>query len=222
MLLGVALLALTACGGPDKDAVARSGAWSIVIGIRSYAVDHGDSYPASRLVRSGGPGMEDYDNCRVGTYVVDCTGGWPTNPFTGKPMQPGESAGDFTYQEIGATGWRLTLYGKRGAPLAVYGDGWDSGFSDEMSQLLDAIRDWAKHHHGAAPPTAYVTQQGLGAAYAGKSLGWWWGVWPVNPFNGAAVHVGTQPGDYTYTRLSVNGYRLVGYNQKGRPFTVQY
>ena len=87
-----------------KDAAVKEGIHSIQVGIQSYAVDHGDAYPAA---------MADK------TALVDANGNnyvdnWPKNPFsTANPqayMASSAGQGDYTYTNIAASS-TFTLQG---------------------------------------------------------------------------------------------------------------
>lgn len=74
-----------------KDAAVKEGIHSIQIGIKTYAVDNNDVYPAVADVAAGGA---------VGA-VVDS---WPDNPWSGNPMAQGAADGDYTYTPLPAAG----------------------------------------------------------------------------------------------------------------------
>ena len=95
-------------GQRDKanEAAVKEGVHSVQIGVQSWAVDHGDTYPDASQVS-----MSDL------TGYVDI---WPTNPYTGLPMSQGSAAGDFSYAVgQGGTSFRLTGYGQGGAIITV-------------------------------------------------------------------------------------------------------
>jgi predicted amidohydrolase YtcJ len=66
------------------------------------------------------------------------------------------------------------------------------------------IQTWAVENADKFPPVSEVTQAGgVGKVVDG---------WPTDPFTGAPMKQGTDPGDYTYTRLKNGaGYRLAGH-----------
>lgn len=70
-----------------KDSAVKEGTHSIQVGIQTYAVDHGDLYPASWDVAPDG-------------LLADYVEPWPVNPFTGDPMVNSSeySCGDFSYE----------------------------------------------------------------------------------------------------------------------------
>jgi hypothetical protein len=94
--------------GTASDAnAAMEGLHSVQIGIQSYAVDNDDRYPEPSLVTS--------------TNLVDSTGhpyvdNWPTNPYSGGPMQQGTGPGDFAYT-AGDNTFSMTVYGENGEAL---------------------------------------------------------------------------------------------------------
>jgi prepilin-type N-terminal cleavage/methylation domain-containing protein len=73
-----------------KDGAVKEGVHSIQIGVQTYAVDHGDLYPATWDVASDGA-------------VAEYVDAWPVNPFTKAPManQAGYEKGDFSYDAWG-------------------------------------------------------------------------------------------------------------------------
>ena len=72
-----------------KDSSVKEGGHMILIGIESWAVDHGDVYPAAAEVTFDGA---------VGVAMAREGNDWPTNPWTGGPMEPGTSRGDYRYE----------------------------------------------------------------------------------------------------------------------------
>ena len=85
-----------------KEAAVREGTHSIQVGVQSWAVDHGDAYPDASQVNAYG----------LASYVDV----WPTNPFTGLPMNQGSGPGQFSY-ESSAAGYRIVAYGSDGSAL---------------------------------------------------------------------------------------------------------
>jgi hypothetical protein len=91
----------------DESAV-REGVLTIQIGIRAWAVDHGDVYPGAELI----------DQAHMGRYVPD----WPQNPYTGGPMSRGTTAGDFWYEVTpDGSDYRLTGFGQGGREIMSVG-----------------------------------------------------------------------------------------------------
>jgi type II secretion system protein G len=83
-----------------KDSAVKGGVHNIELGIASYAVDHGDQYPAAVADK---------------TVLVDAGGNpyvdnWPKNPWTNADMVDGAGDGDYTYTQI-AGGTSFTLAG---------------------------------------------------------------------------------------------------------------
>lgn len=105
----VAVMGLVHISKANQDALkradaAKEGLHSLQIGVQSYAVDHNDNYPDVSLVTEAG--------------LVDSTGGayvdyWPSNPYTGLPMQQGTGPGDYSYKMDGTT-FQMTVYGPNG------------------------------------------------------------------------------------------------------------
>jgi len=92
-----------------KDAAVKGGVHNIELGIASYAVDHGDTYP--------GTGTVSKANLVDGTtpYVDN----WPQNPYAGGDMVEGSgagSAGNYTYT-LTSTSFTLVGHGRGGADV---------------------------------------------------------------------------------------------------------
>ena len=87
-----------------NESAVKEGIHSIHVGVQSWAVDHGDAYPAASKVSESG----------LASYVDS----WPINPYTGLPMTEGSAPGDFTYTRApGGHTFRLTAYGTNGQPV---------------------------------------------------------------------------------------------------------
>jgi type IV pilus assembly protein PilA len=84
-----------------KDATVKGGVHNIELGIASYAVDRGDTYPATGAVSRAS--MVDGG----GAVYVD---NWPQNPYGGGDMVEGSGAGNYTYAQTGG-GTSFTLAG---------------------------------------------------------------------------------------------------------------
>jgi hypothetical protein len=88
-----------------KDDAIMEGVHAIQVAVQSWAVVHGDLYPAVDTVVPGGA---------FAGYVRH----WPQNPVTAKLMAPGSGAGDYTYEQLSGGGaFRLTGYGVDGSPI---------------------------------------------------------------------------------------------------------
>jgi type II secretion system protein G len=87
-----------------KEAAVKGGVHNIELGIASYAVDHGDTYPNTGTVSRGT--LKDAD----GVSYVD---NWPQNPWDGLPMAEGITEGDYIYTRVADT-FRLVGLGKNG------------------------------------------------------------------------------------------------------------
>ncbi len=94
------------------DQAAKEGIHTLQVGVTQWAVDHHDRYPPVSEVTVDGLGPRNY---------VDS---WPTNPYTGRPMKLGKSAGDFTYRQVdGGAGFRLVGYGEGGSVVVAVPNG---------------------------------------------------------------------------------------------------
>jgi len=75
-----------------KDAAVKEGVHTIEVGIKTYAVDNNDVYPAVAEVAAGGD-------------VGDLVDTWPDNPFDpANPMAQSNDQGDYTYTPLPAGG----------------------------------------------------------------------------------------------------------------------
>jgi prepilin-type N-terminal cleavage/methylation domain-containing protein len=79
-----------------KEAAVREGVHSIQVGIQSWAVDNGDTYPAA--VSQGSM-----------TTYVDI---WPKNPWTNVYMADATIKGNYHYTVSASTSFTLAGYGK--------------------------------------------------------------------------------------------------------------
>ena len=90
-----------------KDSAVKGGVHNIELGIASYAVDNGDTYPATGAVSKAS--MVDAS----GTLYVD---NWPDNPYAGGSMAEGSGAGNYTYTGA-STSFTLVGHGRGGANI---------------------------------------------------------------------------------------------------------
>ncbi len=108
MIVTVALAALflavgaaAGCGAKDitppttqidvaKDLVVKTGIQAIQTGIIAYVATNGAA-PATA------------DAAALGSFVAP----WPKNPWTLAPMKGGTAMGDFTYKNLGGTGYSI-------------------------------------------------------------------------------------------------------------------
>jgi type IV pilus assembly protein PilA len=90
-----------------KDAAVKGGVHNIELGVASYAVDTGDTYPATSAVTKAT--MVDGS----GTPYVD---NWPQNPYAGGDMVEGAGAGNYTYT-LTSTHFTLVGHGRGGADV---------------------------------------------------------------------------------------------------------
>lgn len=104
---GVVITPIAPAAGSDdaaaREAAVREGVHSLQIGVQSWAVDHADAYPDVSL-------LNDAD-------MLDYVGVWPTNPYTGLPMDQGSGPGQFAYERPSEYEYTITAYGEGGAVL---------------------------------------------------------------------------------------------------------
>ncbi len=90
-----------------KESAVKGAVHNIELGIGSYAVDHGDTYPGSGTVSRAtlvdGSGVGYVDN-------------WPQNPWTGGDMAEGTAEGDYVYTKVADT-FTLVGLGAGGTPV---------------------------------------------------------------------------------------------------------
>ena len=116
-----------------KDASVKEAVHTLQIGVQSYAVDHGDAYPASGDLSA----LED--------GYVDA---WPKDPFAGGSMaysataEPGSYAYVSTGESYVLTGWTSTgSFQVPSSPQSLV-----AGFSGQTSFLIQTLLDYyAKH-----------------------------------------------------------------------------
>jgi type II secretion system protein G len=88
-----------------KNAAVKGGVHNIELGVASYAVDNGDSYPATGAVSKAT--LVDASGVR---YVDN----WPQNPYLGGDMAEGATAGNFNYTRT-STSIAIVGHGRDGA-----------------------------------------------------------------------------------------------------------
>jgi type IV pilus assembly protein PilA len=87
-----------------KESAVKGAIHNIELGIGSYAVDHGDQYPADGGVTKGS----------MASYVDN----WPLNPWTEADMGPGPDPGDYVYTPgSGLLTFTLEGRGSGGTPI---------------------------------------------------------------------------------------------------------
>ena len=97
----------------------------------------------------------------------------------------------------------------------------DGFMYDELMRLDYALREWSDRHHGQ-PPVAGDVQRD--SAF-GQWLQTQWidvegGVpWPTNPYAGTAMHAGSGPGGFSYSRNG-DSYTLTGRLHDGTVFST--
>ena len=87
-----------------KDATVKGGVHNIELGVASYAVDHGDTYPGTGAVNK-----TDLVDANLVPYVDN----WPMNPYLGGDMVEAGTAGNYTYI-LTSTSFALTGHGRGG------------------------------------------------------------------------------------------------------------
>jgi prepilin-type N-terminal cleavage/methylation domain-containing protein len=155
-----------------KDAVVKEHVHALQVGIQSYAVDHGDSYPES--------GSIDYLS---GAYVDP----WPDNPFRGAvAMTYAAEAdpGDYRYTKT-PTGYSLTGWLSSGQFVAGgSGEGDPLSFASVSGDLIALIlafyaehgywpRSWAPYSYtdlGLDPATYAAAMNGVLYKPVGSSV----------------------------------------------------
>jgi type IV pilus assembly protein PilA len=90
-----------------KESAVRGGVHNIELGIGSYAVDNGDTYPATGSVDK--TSMVDPG----GVPYVD---NWPQNPWTSVDMDDSTGEGDYTYTKT-STGFTIVGRGRGGVGI---------------------------------------------------------------------------------------------------------
>jgi len=90
-----------------KEAAVKGAVHNIELGIGSYAVDHGDTYPADGTVTKA---------LLVDTSNIGYVDNWPKNPWTGGDMADGLAQGAYTYTQT-STGFTLVGHGHGGANI---------------------------------------------------------------------------------------------------------
>jgi len=90
-----------------KNATVKGGVHNVELGIASYAIDHGDTYPGTGTVSKAT--MVD----GIGTPYVD---DWPQNPYAGGDMVEGSGAGNYTYT-LTSSNFTLVGHGSGGSDV---------------------------------------------------------------------------------------------------------
>jgi type IV pilus assembly protein PilA len=90
-----------------KESAVKGGVHNIELGIASYAVDNGDSYPATGAVSK---------TTLVDAASVSYVDNWPQNPYDGGDMIEDAGAGNYTYTHT-STSFTLVGHGRGGADV---------------------------------------------------------------------------------------------------------
>jgi len=151
--------------------------------LEHWANDHFNHYPAASRVHEGGiPAAA-----------------WPNNPWTGEPMTPGKSMGDFTYK-VSPDLLSCTLLARYpGGTVRIHSAVprsrklQNDHRSVEGGELILYFADlWSRRHGGELPTAAQMASDAAVGTQAGVS---WW---PHNPWTHEMMHQGTEWGDFTY------------------------
>ena len=199
VLTTFAVALLFAAAAPRAQAVAfvdkqvQAGSLLIQKYVNDYGQAHRFVYPPRSMVKKGG-GLP-------GSTVI-----WPSNPWTGKVMEPGTTRGTYTYAtSAGGAGYRLVVHLSSGNWTLTGGvPSWfkperNTASRQNLLLLQRYVEAYAASHGGAYPAAAEVTAAAFGTSY----------VWPKNPWTGADMVAGTAVGAFAYTQLNGgSGYSL--------------
>jgi hypothetical protein len=84
---------------------------------------------------------------------------------------------------------------------------------DGIDRIQAGVMTWSANNNGLYPQPQEVTASGDVAQFVEP--------WPTNPYSGATMSPGTEPGSYIYEQLNGGaGYRLTGYVSGGLTYTV--
>lgn len=86
-----------------KESAVKEGVHSIQVGVQSYAVDNGDTYPGDTGVTAA----------TMANYVDN----WPDNPWTNSAMTDSATQGNFSYTCPTSTTFQLIGHGKDGTAI---------------------------------------------------------------------------------------------------------
>jgi type IV pilus assembly protein PilA len=192
ILAAVALPMFLGQRAKAKDASVKEAVHALQIGIQSYAVDHGDEYPATGDLSALKDGYVDT---------------WPKDPFAGGSMaysataDPGSYAYVSTGEEYVLTGWTSTgsfqVPSEATSPVA--------SFSGQTSFLIQTLLDYyAKHGSWPRSWQPYnFTDLGLDpAAYAAAMDG-------VTYSAGGSKVTARPTAGYVMTATGLNGQQFV-------------
>jgi hypothetical protein len=189
----------------ERDTAAKQGALLLQRYVEEYASLHGNVFPAATDVTPA---------------VVGAGYTWPQDPWTGAAMVAGTALGDFSYTQLTGgtsyslrvkltTGWSTT-FGPSGV-AAAWSATADAG-NDQIAQLgvrilKGYIAEWGLLNN-ATPPTA-------AALTAGGSVGAAHDFWPADPFTGAPMAPGADPGAFSYSPGASGDYSLGVHDSEG-------
>lgn len=82
------------------------------------------------------------------------------------------------------------------------------------------VRVWADKHGHVSPPASELRPDSSFARWLDQAYGGRY-VWPTNPFTGAPIKQGNEPGDFTYT-ISGKHWTMRAHLSTGRTYDVTY
>ena len=175
-----------------KDASVKEAVHSLQVGVQSYAVDHGDAYPASGDL-----------NVLKGGYVDD----WPKDPFAGGGMQYSVSAspGSYSYVSTG-TAYVLTGWLSKGSfQVPAETQSLAAGFSSQTTFLIQLMLDYyARHGSWPRSWSPYnFTDLGLDEATYSSAID------GIKYSAGGTTVVARPAAGYVMTATGVNGQKFV-------------
>ena len=156
--------------------------------INAAAIKSEFVYPAAATVKQGGGLVAPI---------------WPANPWTGKPMVPARSRGNYTYS-LTAAGYRLVGHLSKGAYVVTGAvPDWlrDDSARTGVSLIAQYVDMWARANGGAYPAAGQVSAGGLVGTQPGMYL------WPQDPWRHTDMTPGTGAGQFTYVSHGA-GYTL--------------
>ena len=109
ILAAIAIPAYLSQRGKAKNAAVREGIHSLQIGVQSYALDNGDTYPpavasSATLVDANGKAYVDQ---------------WPKNPVSGALMKDSTAQGDYSYTSAATNSFKLVGHAVSGSDYTV-------------------------------------------------------------------------------------------------------
>lgn len=235
MILGALICAvsLTACGNsttsPGTEPLdAAAGYWSVPssspfggfllhVAKRDatyyVSIDGGPLRPATldegrivlRLMGSGSRRLEfGMDERRPALFVY---------VSHGKNADPGEPSG-FFWAPFPVKRLTAAAYERKASAKA------DEAMYFGLLILDFALREWAKQHDGQPPAAGDVRPDSAFGRWLENESAEVEVPWPTNPYAGAPMQAGTDPGEFRYT-CGGTGYTLVGYGHDGSVMSLK-